>query len=167
VSRRARAEHPGDAASARLAAIPWLARRDYCSPELRRKLLELGYDEAAADGAVERLVAERAVNDARYCERYVAYQAQRGQGPVRIRRDLAAEGLGADLIQPALDAEDWPQRCRDVRQRRFGREPPADWKEKGRQAKFLQYRGFSSDHIRFAFNGADPSEFESDDITDE
>lgn len=167
MSRRARAEHPGDAASARLAAIPWLARRDYCSPELRRKLCELGYDEAAAEGAVARLVAERAVNDTRYCERYVAYQAQRGQGPFRIRRDLESEGLGADLIQGALAAEDWRERCLEVRRRRFGPEPPAEWKEKGRQAKFLQYRGFSSDHIRFALQGAEPSDFDPDDIPDD
>jgi regulatory protein len=54
-----------------------------------------------------------------------------------------------------------------VRRRRFGPEVPADWKEKGRQSKFLQYRGFSSDHIRFALGGALPSEFDSDDITDD
>jgi regulatory protein len=42
----------------------------------------------------------------------------------------------------------------EVRNRKFGPEPPADWPEKARQARFLQYRGFSSDHIRLAL-GAD------------
>jgi regulatory protein len=35
---------------------------------------------------------------------------------------------------------------------------PESWPEKARQARFLQYRGFSSDHIRAAL-GAD---FDSD-----
>jgi regulatory protein len=160
-------DHPGDAGSARLAAIPWLARRDYASPELAAKLTALGYTVEAVEGALTQLQAERAVDDARYCSRYVSYQANRGQGPVRIRHDLAAVGLPAALIDPALEAEDWRQHCRDVRRRRFGPEIPSDWKEKGRQSKFLQYRGFSSDHIRFALGGDLPSEFDSDDITDD
>jgi regulatory protein len=160
-------DHPGDAGSARLAAIPWLARRDYASPELAAKLTALGYTAEAVEGALTQLQAERVLDDARYCSRYVSYQANRGQGPARIRDDLAAVGLPAALIDPALEAEDWRQRCRDVRRRRFGPEVPADWKEKGRQSKFLQYRGFSSDHIRFALGGALPSEFDSDDITDD
>jgi len=164
-------DHPGDAGSARLAAIPWLARRDYATPELAAKLTALGYTPEAVEGALEQLRADRALDDERYCSRYVSYQANRGQGPVRIRHDLAAVGLPATLIDPALEGEDWRQHCRDVRRRRFGPEPPADWKEKGRQSKFLQYRGFSSDHIRFALSndgtGDLPSEFDSDDITDD
>jgi regulatory protein len=42
-----------------------------------------------------------------------------------------------------------------VRTAKFGRQPPASWADKARQARFLQYRGFSSDHIRAA-TGADP-----------
>jgi regulatory protein len=160
-------DHPDDPASARLAAIPWLAKRDYSSPELRSKLAALGYAEGAIAGAIEHLQAERAIDDARYCERYVSYQAHRGQGPVRVRHDLAGEGLPGALIEPALEGQDWRQHCLEARRRRFGPEPPADWKEKGRQSKFLQYRGFSSDHIRFALSGDLPSEFDPDDITDD
>lgn len=160
-------DHPDDAAAARLAAIPWLAKRDYSSPELRGKLAALGYAETAITEALEHLQAERAIDDARYCERYVSYQAHRGQGPVRVRRDLAAEGLPGTLIDPALAGQDWHEHCREARRRRFGPDLPADWKEKGRQSKFLQYRGFSSDHIRFAFNGDLPSDFDPDDITDD
>ena len=32
----------------------------------------------------------------------------------------------------------------------FGDEPPAEWKERARQARFLQYRGFSADQVRAA-----------------
>jgi regulatory protein len=156
-------DHPEDAASARLAALPWLAKRDYSSAELQRKLAALGYQEVAVADAIERLQAERVLDDARYCERYVSYQAHRGQGPVRVRHDLAAEGLPGALIDPALEGQDWRQHCREARRKRFGPDLPADWKEKGRQSKFLQYRGFSSDHIRFALG----SDFDPDDFTDD
>jgi SOS response regulatory protein OraA/RecX len=39
---------------------------------------------------------------------------------------------------------------------------PESWSDKARQARFLQYRGFSSDHIRFALG----SDFDPDDSAD-
>ena len=36
-------------------------------------------------------------------------------------------------------------------------ELPKDWKERSRQARFLQYRGFSTDHIRAVLEG-DPDD---------
>lgn len=156
-------EHPGDATAARLAAIPWLARRDYCSAELRERLLAAGYEPAAVESALARLQADRTLDDGRYAERYVAYHAGRGEGPVRIRRQLLDLGVPTDLVERALGTEaDWRGRAREVRARRFGAAPPHCWKEKARQAKFLQYRGFSSDHIAFALG----SDFDPDDSLD-
>jgi regulatory protein len=34
--------------------------------------------------------------------------------------------------------------------RRFGEDVPAEWKERARQARFLEYRGFTGDQIREA-----------------
>ena len=94
------------------------------------------------------------LNDARYAESYVGCHAGRGQGPVRIGAELRGIGLPAALIEAALEAADWAALARKVRRAKFGPEAPADWPEKARQARFLQYRGFSSDHIRSAL-GAD------------
>jgi SOS response regulatory protein OraA/RecX len=33
---------------------------------------------------------------------------------------------------------------------KFGAQPAASWAQKARRARFLQYRGFSADHIRAA-----------------
>lgn len=101
--------------------------------------------------AVEELVSGRILDDSRYADNYVAYHSERGQGPLRIAADLRALGLPPERIEAALaSGPDWAARAREVRIRRFGLEPPADWAGKGRQARFLQYRGFSSDHIRSA-----------------
>ena len=100
-------------------------------------------------------MSERALDDGRYAENYVAYHSERGQGPLRIAADLRALGVAGDLIEAALGSgPDWRELAQDVRMRKFGAELPDDWTEKTRQARFLQYRGFSSDHIRAA-TGAD------------
>ncbi len=128
-----------------------LARRDYASGELRARLEAKGYEAAVSAAVIEVLKASGALNDARFAGNYVAYHAARGQGPVRIGADLKALKLPGELIAAALgEARDWQARARTARLRKFGRAPPASWREQSRQARFLQYRGFSSDHIRAA-----------------
>lgn len=132
-----------------------LARRDYASGELRQKLAHQGYDSEVIGGVVADLVAGRTLDDARYAENYVMYHSGRGHGPLRIAADLKALGVSDTLIEAALaGGPDWRALARAVRARKFGDEPPEEWKERTRQARFLQYRGFSSDHIRAA-TGAD------------
>ena len=136
-----------------------LARRDYASGELTHRLEAKGYDRETVAALVQDLICRRVLDDVRYAENYVSYHSERGEGPERIREDLLGLGLPAGLVEDALKAgPDWRQLAREQRSRRFGPEVPRSWPEKARQARFLQYRGFSSDHIRAAL-GAD---FDSD-----
>ena len=153
---------PADANDARLAAVALLARRDFASGELAARLGDDGYPEAAITPVIADLTAERILDDARFASQYVAYHAQRGQGPRRIAMELAKRGIDPPHIEAALAAgPDWAARAREVRTRRFGLTPPESWAEKAKQGRFLQYRGFSSDHIRSAlgpdFESEDPS----------
>jgi regulatory protein len=149
--RRSPAADPKDAAAAEQAAVALLARRDFAGGELSARLRERGFEPAVVEALLERLRARRLLNDERYAAHFVQYHSARGQGPVRIRRDLEAVGVEAALVEAALGAvPDWAALAREVRRRRFGAEPPQAWREKGRQARFLQYRGFSNDHIRTA-----------------
>ena len=160
--RRRRAGDPAkaeakarDPEAARLAAMAQLARRDFATGELRQKLESQGFQREVAAAVVTELVDERALDDGRYAENYVSYHADRGHGPLRIVADLKALGVPSNLIEAALAAgPDWRVLAREVRTRKFGAEAPEEWTEKTRQARFLQYRGFSSDHIRAA-TGAD------------
>jgi regulatory protein len=143
----------GDAAdpgAARAAAVTLLARRDYATAELRAKLESSGYAPEAVSHALSELIHERLLDDARFIENYIAQHAERGEGPVRIAADLEALRLDAALTDAALAGQDWPARARAVRQRKFGAGLPHSGAQKARQARFLQYRGFSSDHIRSA-----------------
>ena len=54
-------------------------------------------------------------------------------------------GLDAEQVSTALAASgyNWSQRAAEVRQGRFGGGLPKDPREKARQLRFLQFRGFS------------------------
>ena len=148
-------EAAADPEAIRAAALALLARRDWLTGELSTRLQSSGCDPAATASVIADLVHERLLNDARYAERYVASRAERGQGPGRIAADLASLGAPRELIEMALAAgPDWRVLADAVRRRKFGATPPDSWAEKARQARFLQYRGFSADHIRAA-TGAD------------
>ena len=152
---RSRSLQVHDPESARTTAITLLARRDYASGELRGRLTRKGFDADVVAQTVADLLEERALNDSRYAANYVRYEAGRGHGPVRIRAELKALELAEELIEAALaEGPDWRVLALEVRVRKFGPDPPSDWPEKARQARFLQYRGFSADHIRSAL-GAD------------
>jgi len=149
-------EHPDSPEAARRVALLLLGRRDYASAELLTKLTVSGYTQEAAQAAVAALQEERLLDDSRFLDNFVRAHAGRGQGPARIRQELAVLRFPAADIQTALEAgPDFTALCREVRARKFGARPPASWAERGRQGRFLQYRGFSSDDIRLA-TGQDP-----------
>ena len=136
-----------------------LARRDFSRSELERRLESQRYRPQEIALAVEELTASRALDDARFSHNYVSNHAARGQGPLRIRAELQALGIEAELIEAALAAgQDWLALAREQCRRRFGPDAPRSRREQLGRARFLQSRGFSSDHIRSAL-GAD---FDSD-----
>ncbi|GAC1700283.1 MAG: recombination regulator RecX [Steroidobacteraceae bacterium] len=144
-----------DCAAVRAAAITLLARRDFAHPELREKLTSRGFEAATVASVLTQLAGERLLDDERFAHNYVSVHARRGQGPVRIAADLRQLGLPGELIAAALaDGPDWHAQARRARVARFGPQPPQSWADKARQARFLQYRGFSSDHIRTATGAA-------------
>lgn len=161
LSRRTRitADAARDPERARGAAVALLARRDFATGELRQRLARQGFEPQAVTETLADLAERGLLNDARYVEHYVSYHASRGEGPLRIEADLKAAEVPEPLIQAALAAgPDWRARAREVRSRRFGAEAPTTWPQKVKQGRFLQYRGFSSDHIRAALG----PDFDSD-----
>ena len=106
-------EQAVDAAAAGAAAVVLLARRDFCSAELRHKLEAQGFEAATVQAIVREFIERGYLNDERYGRQFVAYHAERGHGPLRIERELAQRGLDAALI----DRRRW-------RKRRTGRSGP-------------------------------------------
>jgi regulatory protein len=142
---------PLDARAARLWALDALARRDHSSADLRRKLLEKGYDAVVVAPLLDTLRAEKLLDDRRYTANFVAYHAARGSGPLRVRADLRRHGLEGTLVEECIDVfPDWIVHLRKAQQKKFGVKLPSTYAEKQRQARFLGYRGFTSAQIRSA-----------------
>jgi regulatory protein len=145
------------AASVEAAAVRLLARREHSRVELGRKLRARGAPAELVEEVLASLAARRLQSDERFAESLVTSRIGRGQGPVRIGRDLEAQGVPAAEVEAALEAAgaDWFELAAATRRKRFGRPAPADWKERGRQARFLEYRGFTAEQIRRALGDDD------------
>ncbi len=155
--------------------MQYLARREYSRAELRAKLLPRiqrneEFDDAAfgsepvsgeseqdLDALLDDLAKRGWLSDERAAAQLV--HAKRGRyGTQRITHELRQRGIDEALIAQTLpelkDSE--LATAREVWRKKFGA-PPQDAKEKARQMRFLQSRGFSMDVIYKAM-GADAVE---------
>lgn len=69
---------------------------------------------------------------------------------MRICQELRDRGIGDHLIERYVDmlAPEWDERIGGVRAKRFGSLVPKAFQEQARQARFLEYRGFTAEQIR-------------------
>lgn len=145
--------------SLRTRALQCLARREYSRAELRSKLqshvqaedeFEQSVDAAGTaelDALLDDLTSRGWLSDARAATQWVHVKRSRF-GTQRIAHELRQKGIGEDLISAELPAlkESELEAARNVWQRKFGT-PPQDAKEKARQMRFMQSRGFSMEVI--------------------
>ena len=141
-----------DPIEARKKAMDYLARREHGRAELLKKLTRFGFDADVADDAVAQLVDDGLQSDTRFAEAFIRSRISQGKGQTKIRAELREHGLNDGVIEDGLeDAEqDWFALAIDVRLKKFGAEPPDGFKEKARQMRFLQSRGFDTDQIQVA-----------------
>ena len=139
----------------RLAAMNFLARREYSRTELEERLnrkFPNHPDEVAA--VLDRLSEQGLQCDRRFAEAFSRSRIARGQGRLRIVTELRQKGIPAASADAALDASDvdWFELAADVARRRFGEGPADSRKEFARRLRFLQYRGFNTDQVRYALD---------------
>ena len=134
--------------------MQYLARREHSRSELHDKLLKKGCAEALATETVKRLEQERLVSDDRFMESLIQARRSRGYGPLRIQKELQEKGVTAEAIERWLDVSgrEWLEDIRRVQRKKFGARLPKSYPERARQARFLQYRGFTYDQIQKVLN---------------
>ncbi|WP_137937329.1 recombination regulator RecX [Chitinivorax sp. B] len=128
-------------------ALRILARREHSRTELAAKLARYCEDSAEIDTLLATLCEEGWLSDNRYAEQMVRHR--NGQfGTRRIRQELREKGVASEIIDAELNAvmHDDLAVARALWQRKFGQLPDSD-KEKARQVRFLQSRGFGYDVI--------------------
>ena len=128
-------------------ALQALARREFSRAELHAKLLPHIAETDDVAALLDDLERRGWLSDARALEQIVRIRSSRF-GTQRIAHELRQKGISDELISAAIPQmkESELDAARTVWQRKFAT-PPQDQKEKARQVRFLESRGFSMDVI--------------------
>ena len=130
-------------------AVRLLASREHSRAELERKLSGR-FDDELLNSVLDDLTTRGLLSDERFAEQYVAMRLRKGYGPVRIAQELRERGIDASMVgsvMEQLDA-DWYTLMQEAHDKKFGSSSPCDYKEATKRARFLEYRGYSSEMIR-------------------
>ena len=130
-----------------------LSRREHSQTELRKKLSDLEMCPDLIDETIKKFAEKDIQSDVRFAEAVVRGAYHRGKGPVFIERELNNHNIDFALVRELVNDDDfdWFESSKAVRAKRFGEDMPDDWTAKQKQMRFLQYRGFAQEHIKYAF----------------
>lgn len=133
--------------SLRARAMRFLARREHSRAELKRKLAPKAAQGEDLDALLDDLAKRGWLSDARFAEQSIRSHARRF-GPLKLVQQLRSRGVDDDTIAAGFRAagDDGASSLEQVWRSRF-RVLPTDDKEKARQVRFLQGRGFALDDI--------------------
>ena len=136
----------------RRAAMDLLARREHSYLELVRKLQPRVEDKTILADALDQLVEDNLLDDARFCEAFVRSRMNKGYGRVRIIAELKERGVEEGLIagEMRIDEDIWQQHLAEVIEKKYGAHLEDDTKSRARQQRFLMQRGFTYEQINRA-----------------
>lgn len=130
-----------------------LSRREHSQTELRKKLSDLEISADIIDETIKKFAEKDIQSDLRFAEAVVRGAYYRGKGPVFVERELNNHNIDFALVRELVNDDDfdWFESSKAVRVKRFGEDLPNDWTAKQKQMRFLQYRGFAQEQIKYAF----------------
>ena len=136
-----------EAPSLRARAMRLLARREHSRLELARKLSRIAEEGDDIEVVLDELTQKGWLSDARYAEHSVRAKARRF-GPLKVAHELRCKGIGEDTIEAAFRAAgvDGAADMERVWATRFS-EKPTNERERARQVRFLQGRGFAFEPV--------------------
>jgi regulatory protein len=126
-------------------ALRMLVRREHSRQELRRKLERVVVAGDDIDAVLDDLTARGWLSDARFAEQAIRARSRRF-GPLKLAQQLRSRGVAEETISAGFRAAG-AEGAADIAKvwgSRF-QSPPADDRERGRQVRFLQGRGFALD----------------------
>lgn len=131
-------------------ALRYLARREHSRSELARKLQAHAAEGDDVEALLDELVGRGWLSDARFAEQSIRAKARRF-GPLKLAQQLRGKGIDEETIARGFRAAaaDGASSMESVWKSRFAA-PAPDTRERARQARFLQGRGFPlEDVLRF------------------
>jgi len=124
-------------------AFKLISKRDYFSGELKRKLLQKGFEEKDIDEVIDFLVKEEYIHDEKLKERYKELAIQKGKSKLALKKKLYQKGIEA----LELSYEEELQSALNLLNNKYKKE-----KEFKSILKFLINRGFSYSVAKEASN---------------
>jgi regulatory protein len=130
--------------SLRARAMRFLARREHSREELQRKLVPLAAEGDDVAALLDDLAKRGWLSDRRVAEQHIRSRARRF-GPLRLAQQLRAKGIDEQTIAAGFrsaEIDPTATRMQTVWASRFT-SLPGDDRERARQVRFLQGRGFA------------------------
>ena len=129
------------------AALKMLIRREHSQSELSNKLQLKGFEDVDIKHSINLLIEQKYQSDERFSEAFILMRYNQGKGPVIISSELKNRGIESF----DLSIFDWLELAKEVREKKFGKNLPLDYKTQAKQKRFLKSRGFDFDQIDKAF----------------
>ena len=156
-------------------AFYYLSRREYGRAELKQKLVDKEQDPDSINALLDEFEEKGYQSDYRTTLMLIRENIRKGRGRGRIkqefyRKKIAMPGNIDELIDMAnaeseefsefiddsaenlVEGIDWLKLAVSARTKKYGDDIPTEQKDKARQLRFLQYRGFNSDICFEALN---------------
>lgn len=144
-------DDPDSSKAAYFRALRWLTARELSEAQVRSRLAENGYTDAAIKPAVERLLQDRTIDDRRAATAIARTEARvRRHGPHRVMGKLVAMRIDRDLAKEIVrelfgeeDEEALLDKTLDIRLR-GNPERLTDPRERRKILAYLVRQGFSA-----------------------
>jgi regulatory protein len=140
---------------AKMAAL--CSRSEQCSTDIHKKITAAGLSDDEADEIIEKLEAEKFIDDERYVRSYVSDKFKFNKwGKVKIRHYLKMKGLSDELIQNGLneiDAENYHETLiKTLKEKARKVKKKNKFEKMGQLIRFAQNRGFEPEMIHRYLN---------------
>ncbi|MBO1530867.1 regulatory protein RecX [Psychrobacter sp. F1192] len=156
-------------------AFYYLSRREYGKAELKQKLIDKEQDPEKVDALLDEFEKKGYQSDYRTTLMLIRENIRKGRGRGRIKQEFYRKKVEMpdnidELIDMAnteseefsefvddsedslVEGVDWLKLAVTARIKKYGNDIPTEQKDKARQLRFLQYRGFQSDICFAALN---------------
>ena len=156
-------------------AFYYLSRREYGKAELKQKLLDKEQNPEQIDALLDEFAEKGYQSDYRTTLMLIRENIRKGRGRGRIKQEFYRKKIAMpsnidELIDMAnnesdefsefvddssdnlVDGVDWLKLAVVARTKKYGDDIPTEQKDKARQLRFLQYRGFNTDICFAALN---------------
>jgi len=135
------------------------SRSEECSPDLRKKIKELGGDQLMEENIIQRLKDEKYLDDERYVRAYVRDKFRLNQwGRIKMRYYLKMKGLSDMIIETGFEEIDDEQYVKlllkTMKDKAKTIKKSNKFEKMGQLIRFAQGRGFEPELIHRHMNTA-------------